>query len=156
MICIKLMTYIVLYLDLGSNWQRTIIGLDNVLTPYWWQAIIWTNDSIIKTQYSQLGVYRPMILIHAYVYIYILYIYWLLYWPCRNHTIAPVLVQATRPILINLSFKSTQADNVITTEQGRTIHVYVVWYTEISAVSSPSFLGPLLLTWFNFNPSMDK
>ena len=34
--------------------------------------------------------------------------------------------------------------------------VDLVYKSRVVGPSNDSYLGPLLLTWFNFNPSMDK
>ena len=42
--------------SLGSNWQLTIIGSDNGLSPNRQQAIIWTNEGLVYwPMYVSLG-----------------------------------------------------------------------------------------------------
>ena len=45
----------------------------------------------------------------------------------------------------------------ISSDEYKDYHHIVVYYGFVNAISVALYhLGPLLLTWFNFNPSMDK
>ena len=49
-------------------------------------------------------------------------------------------------------------ERYISVKQMRLIHLanFVVQRQNIDSHRNPKHQGPLLLTWFNFNPSMDK
>ena len=105
-----------------------IIGSDNGLSPSRRQAIIWTNADILLI--GPLGTNFSEILIEIYTFSFI-----------RMHL--KMSSGKWRPSCLGFNALTL---TVLWPE-------YFVGMDNVMAVDS---LGPLLLTWFNFNPSMDK
>ena len=96
----------------------------------------------------------------------------LLHWHCGNLTIAPVPAKQPWWIWINTSCEFIMNDCITTTKQSTTKPCAYSWdilyftcsvdsvtyftWNKRSQSQHVNILGPLLLTWFNFNPSMDK
>ena len=91
----------------------------------------------------------------------------LLHWHCGNLTIAPVSAKQAWWIWINTSCEFIMNDCITTTKQsttkpcayflGYTVFRKTQWHAAILPKSTLShrYLTPILLTWFDLNPSMD-
>ena len=136
----------------------------------WWRYN--EQDGISHVQYIPRNMHTVFALLCFVVVIHWLifpYLSGLLHWHCGNLTIAPVPAKQPWWIWINTSCEFIMNDCITTTKQSTTKPcAYFLGYTVCNIpLAMPTgydllrnivvcYQWPLLLTWFNFNPSMDK
>ena len=124
----------------------TIIGSDNGLWPGRRQAIIWTNAGILSI--GTLGTNFNEILIKLYTFSFI--------WKCRLEMAAILSWPQCVNVYVNCF-------SLVLPRKMRGLFLQSICLVRFLAgsfgtelVKTSCGLWPLLLTWFNFNPSMDK